>query len=52
MTNFMVGVANWKNLAEIKSENLGRREKADYVTAKVMMLYGKRDNVVYQVRVF
>lgn len=46
------GSANWKTLSEIKSENLGSGEKPDYVTAKVTVLYCKKENVLYQVVMF
>ena len=43
------GMANWKTLADVKSENMGYGEKPDYITAKVTILHCKKDNVLYQV---
>jgi len=40
--------ANWKNLAQIKSENLGFGEKPDYITSKVTVLYCKKENTTYK----
>nr|CAB3265679.1 replication protein A 70 kDa DNA-binding subunit-like [Phallusia mammillata] len=40
--------ANWKTLADIKNENLGMKDKPDYITAKVTVLYCKKENVLYK----
>nr|XP_002127939.1 replication protein A 70 kDa DNA-binding subunit [Ciona intestinalis] len=40
--------ANWKTLADIKTENLGTKEKPDYITVKATVLYCKKENILYQ----
>lgn len=39
---------NWKTLADIKDENLGMDDKAEYITVKCTILYCKKENVLYQ----
>ncbi|GFS15991.1 replication protein A 70 kDa DNA-binding subunit [Elysia marginata] len=40
--------SNWKTFLQVKSENLGQGEKADYYTAKGTVVFVKKDNCMYQ----
>ncbi|CAL1538002.1 unnamed protein product [Lymnaea stagnalis] len=40
--------SNWKNFGQVKSENLGQSDKADYYTAKGTVVFVKKDNCMYQ----
>lgn len=42
------GNTNWKTLAEVKSENLGHGEKADYFTSVSTIVYLRKENCMYQ----
>ncbi|XP_039613149.1 replication protein A 70 kDa DNA-binding subunit [Polypterus senegalus] len=42
------GSSNWKSLMEVKSENLGHGEKADYYTSVATVMYLRKENCLYQ----
>ncbi|XP_069082241.1 replication protein A 70 kDa DNA-binding subunit [Pleurodeles waltl] len=42
------GNTNWKTLSEVKSENLGHGEKADYFTSVATIVYLRKENCMYQ----
>ncbi|XP_075052795.1 replication protein A 70 kDa DNA-binding subunit [Mixophyes fleayi] len=42
------GNTNWKSLLEVKNENLGHGEKADYFTSVATIVYLKKENCLYQ----
>ncbi|XP_069471464.1 replication protein A 70 kDa DNA-binding subunit [Ambystoma mexicanum] len=42
------GNTNWKSLLEVKSENLGHGEKADYFTSVATIVYLRKENCMYQ----
>uniref|UniRef100_G3QB71 Replication protein A subunit n=1 Tax=Gasterosteus aculeatus aculeatus TaxID=481459 RepID=G3QB71_GASAC len=39
---------NWKTLSDVKSEQLGQGEKADYFTCLASVLYIRKENCLYQ----
>ncbi|CAG5127182.1 unnamed protein product [Candidula unifasciata] len=39
---------NWKNFLQVKTENLGQGEKADYFTAKATIIFVRKENCMYQ----
>ncbi|XP_005109695.1 replication protein A 70 kDa DNA-binding subunit [Aplysia californica] len=39
---------NWKIFQQVKNENLGQGDKADYYTAKGTVMFMKKDNCMYQ----
>uniref|UniRef100_A0A8C5K1B2 Replication protein A subunit n=1 Tax=Jaculus jaculus TaxID=51337 RepID=A0A8C5K1B2_JACJA len=39
---------NWKTLYEVKSENLGQGDKADYFSSVATVVYLRKDNCMYQ----
>lgn len=43
---------NWKCFAEIKNENIGNGEKADYFTSKGTIIFLRKENCMYRVREF
>ncbi|XP_071946276.1 replication protein A 70 kDa DNA-binding subunit-like [Antedon mediterranea] len=42
------GSANWFNLHEVNSQNLGKSEKADYYTMKGTIMFLKKENCLYK----
>lgn len=42
------GNTNWKSLLEVKTENLGHGEKADYFTSVATIVYLRKENCMYQ----
>ncbi|XP_073421784.1 replication protein A 70 kDa DNA-binding subunit isoform X2 [Dendrobates tinctorius] len=42
------GNTNWKSLLEVKNENLGHGEKADYFTSVATIVYLRKENCLYQ----
>ncbi|XP_041439246.1 replication protein A 70 kDa DNA-binding subunit-like [Xenopus laevis] len=42
------GNTNWKSLLEVKNENLGHGEKADYFTSIATIVYLRKENCLYQ----
>ncbi|XP_078080799.1 replication protein A 70 kDa DNA-binding subunit [Mustelus asterias] len=46
--SFAGGSANWKMLLEVKNENLGHGDKADYYTTVGTVVYLKKENCMYQ----
>ncbi|KAM4700557.1 replication protein A 70 kDa DNA-binding subunit [Discoglossus pictus] len=42
------GNTNWKSLLEVKTENLGHGEKADYFTSVATIVYLRKENCLYQ----
>jgi replication factor A1 len=46
-TGGMSTQSNWKTLDQLKSEQLGMGDKADYFTTKGTVLYTKKDNSLY-----
>ncbi|MGH0165031.1 UNVERIFIED_CONTAM: hypothetical protein FKN15_048009 [Acipenser sinensis] len=42
------GNANWKTLSEVKTENLGHGDKADYFTCVATIVYLRKENCMYQ----
>ncbi|XP_077336698.1 replication protein A 70 kDa DNA-binding subunit isoform X1 [Lithobates pipiens] len=42
------GNTNWKSLLEVKNENLGHGEKADYFTSVATIVYLRKENCMYQ----
>ncbi|KAG8590178.1 hypothetical protein GDO81_006669 [Engystomops pustulosus] len=42
------GNTNWKSLLEVKNENLGHGEKADYYTSVATIVYLRKENCLYQ----
>ncbi|MGH0170403.1 UNVERIFIED_CONTAM: hypothetical protein FKN15_058758 [Acipenser sinensis] len=42
------GTANWKTLSEVKTENLGHGDKADYFTCVATIVYLRKENCMYQ----
>ncbi|KAG8450780.1 hypothetical protein GDO86_003156 [Hymenochirus boettgeri] len=42
------GNTNWKSLLEVKNENLGHGEKADYFTTVATIVYLRKENCLYQ----
>ncbi|XP_030041574.1 replication protein A 70 kDa DNA-binding subunit isoform X2 [Microcaecilia unicolor] len=42
------GNTNWKTLREVKSENLGHGDKADYFTSVATIVYFRKENCLYQ----
>ena len=43
---------NWKCFSEIKNENIGNGEKADYFTSKGTVIFLRKENCMYKVREF
>ena len=39
--------ANWKTLDSLKDEKMGTMDKADYFSAKAVIVYAKKDNCMY-----
>uniref|UniRef100_A0A3Q3WHF4 Replication protein A subunit n=1 Tax=Mola mola TaxID=94237 RepID=A0A3Q3WHF4_MOLML len=39
---------NWKSLSDVKNENMGHGEKADYFTCVATLLYTRKENCLYQ----
>ncbi|XP_070572382.1 replication protein A 70 kDa DNA-binding subunit-like [Ptychodera flava] len=39
---------NWKNLSEVRSNNLGMGEKPDYFTAKATVVFIRKENCMYK----
>ncbi|XP_071362308.1 replication protein A 70 kDa DNA-binding subunit-like isoform X2 [Trachinotus anak] len=39
---------NWKTLSDIKNENMGQGEKADYFSCVATVLYTRKENCLYQ----
>ncbi|XP_070839802.1 replication protein A 70 kDa DNA-binding subunit-like isoform X2 [Chaetodon trifascialis] len=39
---------NWKALSDVKSEQMGQREKADYFSCVATVLYTRKENCLYQ----
>uniref|UniRef100_UPI00398F46B0 replication protein A 70 kDa DNA-binding subunit n=1 Tax=Pristiophorus japonicus TaxID=55135 RepID=UPI00398F46B0 len=46
--SFGGGSTNWKMLLEVKNENLGHGDKADYYTTVGTIVYLKKENCMYQ----
>ncbi|XP_041053664.1 replication protein A 70 kDa DNA-binding subunit isoform X1 [Carcharodon carcharias] len=46
--SFAGGSTNWKMLLEVKNENLGHGDKADYYTTVGTVVYLKKENCMYQ----
>ncbi|KAF6299555.1 replication protein A1 [Rhinolophus ferrumequinum] len=42
------GNTNWKTLYEVKSENLGQGDKADYFSSVATVVYLRKENCMYQ----
>nr|DBA34216.1 TPA: hypothetical protein GDO54_001796 [Pyxicephalus adspersus] len=42
------GNTNWKSLLEVKNENLGHGDKADYFTSVATIVYLRKENCLYQ----
>ncbi|KAK1157530.1 replication protein A 70 kDa DNA-binding subunit-like [Acipenser oxyrinchus oxyrinchus] len=42
------GNATWKTLSEVKTENLGHGDKADYFTCVATIVYLRKENCMYQ----
>nr|XP_033778336.1 replication protein A 70 kDa DNA-binding subunit [Geotrypetes seraphini]XP_033778337.1 replication protein A 70 kDa DNA-binding subunit [Geotrypetes seraphini] len=42
------GNTNWKTLRDVKSENLGHGDKADYFTSVATIVYFRKENCLYQ----
>ncbi|XP_077995287.1 replication protein A 70 kDa DNA-binding subunit-like isoform X2 [Glandiceps talaboti] len=42
------GSTNWKNLMEVKTQNLGYGEKPDYFTSKATVIFIKKENSMYK----
>ncbi|XP_041097225.1 replication protein A 70 kDa DNA-binding subunit [Polyodon spathula] len=42
------GITNWKTLSEVKTENLGHGDKADYFTCVATIVYLRKENCMYQ----
>lgn len=42
------GNTNWKTLYEVKSENLGQGDKADYFSSVATVLFLRKENCMYQ----
>ncbi|KAM3934090.1 replication protein A 70 kDa DNA-binding subunit [Leptodactylus fuscus] len=42
------GNTNWKSLLDVKNENLGHGEKADYFTSVATIVYLRKENCLYQ----
>ncbi|KAM4797070.1 replication protein A 70 kDa DNA-binding subunit [Rhinophrynus dorsalis] len=42
------GNTNWKSLLEVKNENMGHGEKADYFTSVATIVYLRKENCLYQ----
>ncbi|RXM91158.1 Replication protein A 70 kDa DNA-binding subunit [Acipenser ruthenus] len=40
--------ATWKTLSEVKTENLGHGDKADYFTCVATIVYLRKENCMYQ----
>ncbi|XP_020384262.1 replication protein A 70 kDa DNA-binding subunit [Rhincodon typus] len=47
-SSFGGGNTNWKMLLEVKNENLGHGDKADYYTTVGTIVYLKKENCMYQ----
>nr|XP_019952556.1 PREDICTED: replication protein A 70 kDa DNA-binding subunit-like isoform X3 [Paralichthys olivaceus] len=39
---------NWKTLSDVKNENMGHGEKADYFSCVATLLYTRKENCLYQ----
>ncbi|KAM9333211.1 replication protein A 70 kDa DNA-binding subunit-like isoform 2-T2 [Pholidichthys leucotaenia] len=39
---------NWKTLSDVKNEDMGHREKADYFSCVATVLYTRKENCLYQ----
>ncbi|TWW75009.1 Replication protein A 70 kDa DNA-binding subunit [Takifugu flavidus] len=39
---------NWKTLSDVKNENMGHGEKADYFSCVATLLYSRKDTCLYQ----
>ncbi|XP_053561210.1 replication protein A 70 kDa DNA-binding subunit [Bombina bombina] len=42
------GSTNWKSLLEVKTENMGHGDKADYFTSVATIVYLRKENCLYQ----
>ncbi|XP_044142942.1 replication protein A 70 kDa DNA-binding subunit [Bufo gargarizans] len=42
------GNTNWKSLLDVKNDNLGHGEKADYFTSVATIVYLRKENCLYQ----
>jgi len=40
---------NWKTFADVKAQNLGQADKAEYFTAKGTIVFMKKENCMYTV---
>ncbi len=45
------GGTNWLTLADVRNQNLGQGEKADYFTTKGTIIFLRKENCMYMVSV-